>query len=56
MKRKENLRKQQQDIEYDEIIKKAIHNHNKLLIEEGLTKEEELFCKIIRDADKLDIL
>ncbi len=45
------------DIEdkYREIIKKAILNHNKDRIEEGLTKEENLFCKIIRDADKLDI-
>lgn len=41
--------------EYDEIIKKAIKNHNKFSIEEGLTEKEEIFAKIIRDADKLDI-
>lgn len=41
---------------YDEIIKKAIKNHNKFKIEDGLTKQEELFAKIIRDADKIDIL
>ena len=40
---------------YDEIIFKAIKNHNKLEIEQNLSKQEELFCKIIRDADKLDI-
>lgn len=41
---------------YDEIIKKAVKNHNKFEIEEGLTNKEELFAKIIRDADKIDIL
>lgn len=40
---------------YDKIIKKAIKNHNKFEIEEGLTKQEEKFFKIVRDADKLDI-
>lgn len=42
--------------QYDEIIKKAIKNHNKFKIEDGLTNKEELFAKIIRDADKIDIL
>ena len=41
---------------YDKIILKAIENHNKLDIESGLTDEEMLFCKIIRDADKIDIM
>ena len=40
---------------YDNILKKAIKNHNKFTIEDGLVEEEELFCKIVRDADKLDI-
>ena len=40
---------------YDNIIKKAIKNHNKFSIEDGLSEEEILFSKIIRDADKLDI-
>lgn len=40
---------------YDEIIKKAIENHSKYMLEEkGLTKKEKLHCKIIRDADKID--
>lgn len=39
---------------YDEIIRKAIYNHNKYKIEDGLNEIEELQCKIIRDADKLD--
>lgn len=42
--------------EYDEIIKKSVKNHNKYKIEEGLDIEEELFAKIVRDADKIDII
>lgn len=42
--------------EYDNIIKIAIKNHNKYQIQEGITDKEELFSKIIRDADKIDIL
>ena len=41
---------------YKKIIKIAVINHNRDKIEEGLTEEENLFCKIIRDADKLDII
>ena len=37
------------------IIYNAIKYHNKLEIPENLTKEEKIICKIIRDADKLDI-
>lgn len=40
---------------YDGIIRKAILNHNRPKIEEGLTDRELLHSKIIRDADKLDI-
>ena len=43
------------DSKYYKIIKLAILNHNKNKIEEGLTEEELLYAKIIRDADKLDI-
>ena len=39
-----------------EVVYKAIKNHNKFKIEDGLTERELLFSKIIRDADKLDIL
>ena len=39
---------------YDEIIKKAILNHNRKEIEKGLNPKELLHSKIIRDADKLD--
>ena len=33
----------------------AIKNHNKYKIEKGVNPLQETFCKIIRDADKLDI-
>lgn len=33
----------------------AIKNHNKYAIEDGLSDRQMLFCKIIRDADKVDI-
>lgn len=39
---------------YDNIIKKAIYNHNKYKIEDGLEEKEVLHSKIIRDADKID--
>lgn len=50
------IRKFLETDEFDEIIKKAIRNHNKFQIEQGLTSEESLFVKLIRDADKIDIL
>lgn len=39
-----------------EVVYKAIFNHNKLQIENGLSDRELLFSKMIRDADKIDIL
>lgn len=41
---------------YYHIIEKAIRNHNKYEIEKDLTEKELLHAKLIRDADKLDIL
>ena len=41
---------------YDEIIRKAIVNHNRTYIEPGLSERELLFAHIIRDADKADIM
>lgn len=43
------------DNKYDSIIKCAIYNHNKLTIERNLSKEELLFSKMLKDADKIDI-
>lgn len=44
-----------EDDKYDEIIKKAVKNHNKLAIIDEVNDKERLFCNIIRDADKVDI-
>lgn len=55
LKKDKYIRKYIEEDKYDNIILKAIKNHNKFKIEEGLTEKELLFAKIIRDADKLDI-
>lgn len=44
------------DDNYDNIIYTAIKNHNKLNIESGLYERTLMHSKIIRDADKIDIL
>lgn len=41
---------------YDELIEKAIRNHNKLHIASEIEGVELAFCQILRDADKIDIL
>ena len=38
----------------DEIIRKAVKYHNKYELPDSLTGEEQLYCNIIRDADKID--
>ena len=49
------IRKFVDDDSYDEIIRKAIYNHNKYEI--GVCNDMEmLHSKIIRDADKIDIM
>ncbi len=50
------IRKYMEDSKYDEIIYTAVYEHNKYELSKGLTKEQELFCKIIKDADKIDLL
>ena len=50
-----DIRKYIETNQYDKIIKTAVRNHNKFKIEDGLSEKENLFSKIIRDADKLDI-
>ena len=39
---------------YDNIIYKAILNHNRIAIEDGLSEKELLHAKLIRDNDKTD--
>ena len=50
------IRKFITDNKYDNIILTAIKNHNKYKIEDDLKENELLQSKIIRDADKIDIL
>lgn len=50
------IRKYISSAEFDNTIKAAITSHNKFKIAENLKEKELLFSKIIRDADKLDIL
>lgn len=46
-----------EDTQYDEIIKKSILNHNRNKADMEVSKERELLhSKIIRDADKVDII
>ena len=53
---KKDIKKYIETDEYDELIQLAVKSHNKYKIQEGLTQKQEMFAKIIRDADKLDIL
>lgn len=39
-----------------QIIRTAIWNHSAYRLEEGLDAKTEMFCHILRDADKIDIL
>ncbi|MGN0144918.1 MAG: HD domain-containing protein [Clostridium sp.] len=39
----------------DELIRKAIKYHNAFELPDTLSKREEVFAKILRDADKIDI-
>lgn len=55
LKKDSYIRKYIETDKYDELILKAIENHNKYAIQNNLNEDEELFCKIVRDADKLDI-
>ena len=49
--KKINIKKEDYDVVYT-----AIRNHNKYIIEDNLKERELLFTKMIRDADKLDII
>ena len=44
------------DEEDKNIVLKSVKNHNKFAIEEGLTNRELYFAKLVRDADKIDIM
>jgi len=50
------IRKFIADSKYDTIIRNAVLNHNKYAIPKDLDERSILHSKIIRDADKLDII
>lgn len=50
------IRKFISDDKYDDLILTSIKNHNKYIIPNNLNEEKLLFTKLIRDADKIDIL
>lgn len=56
LKKNNFIRRFIEEDKYDKIIYKAIKNHNKFKIEDGLKEKELMFSKIIRDADKIDII
>jgi len=45
-----------EDSKYDNLIKAAILYHNDFKLPNNLDKTTLIFCRIIRDADKIDIL
>ena len=52
----ENEEKETKEISELDILRTAIWNHSAYRVEEGLTDRVKIFCNIIRDADKIDIL
>lgn len=50
-----NIRKYIETDKYDLVIATAILYHNKKILPDNLSDEEELFSKMIRDCDKIDI-
>ena len=56
LKKDNYLRKFIKDDKYDDIILKSIYYHNKHTIPNDLDEKTTMFAKLIRDADKIDIL
>lgn len=56
LKKDNYIRKYIQEDKYDDIIYTAVYEHNRYELTPKLTREQELFCKIIKDADKLDLM
>lgn len=40
----------------DDLLETAIRQHNRFVVAEGIDKRTRMFCDILRDADKIDIL
>lgn len=56
LKKDNYLRNYIEEEKYDTIILTAVYEHNRYELSQNLTKEQELFCKIIKDADKIDLI
>lgn len=56
LKNNQYIRKYIDNNKYDNIILTAIYEHNRYELNTELSEEEKLFSKIVRDADKLDII
>lgn len=56
LKKDDYIRKYIEENKFDAIILTAVKEHNGYELTKGLTKEEELFCRIIKDSDKLDLM
>lgn len=53
---KNDIRKQMADTDQLSVIYTAIWNHSAYRVEDGLNRRTAMFCDILRDADKVDIL
>lgn len=56
LKKDNYIRKYIEENTFDNIIYTAVYEHNKYKLTKGLSEEKELFCKIIKDADKIDLI
>lgn len=56
LKKDNYIRKYIEENTYDDIIYTAVYEHNKYELTKGLSKEKDLFSKIVKDADKIDLL
>lgn len=56
LKKDNYIRKYIKEDKYDKIIFTAIYEHNQYELTKGLSEAEELFSKIVKDADKLDLM
>ena len=45
-----------EDDSEDELLRTAVHYHSAFRLPEGLDERTTMFCNILRDADKIDIL
>lgn len=50
------IRNYLEDTAEDTLIEIAVRNHSAYRIQEGLTQREQMYCHILRDADKIDIM